>query len=155
MVNNNIIKTLLMLSFIIFGSYVMNAQKLKNIKYFNKSELIAFPFGKTFICSNIYEASKDLKKTRQIELSYNMSILFKEDGYIEATNFGTNNKAGQTGVIYSKKGKIKVDVISLLSDRSHTIKTYNVKIIDGNVHLIEDRWIGGDNLSYLIFKPEK
>lgn len=146
---------LLILSFVIFGSSIGNAQKLKNIKYFNKSELIVFPFNKTFICSNIYEASKNLKKTRQIELNYNMSILFKEDGFIETTNFGTSNKDGQSGIIYSKKGKIKVDVISLLSDRSHTIKTYNVKIIDGNVHLIEDRWIGGDNLSYLIFKPEK
>jgi len=33
-----------------------------------------------------------------------MSILFKEDGYIEAINFGTSNKDGQTGIIYSKKG---------------------------------------------------
>lgn len=154
MVSNNTIKMLLVLSFMIFGNGAINVQKLKNIKYFNKSELIAFPFNRTFICSTIYEANKDLKKIRQIELNYDMSILFKEDGYIEATNFGTSNKYGQTGIIYLKKGKIKVDVITLLSDRSHAIRTYNLKIIGGNIHLIEDRWIGGDNLSYLIFKTD-
>jgi len=117
---NNIIKILLILSFIIFGSSAMNAQDLKNIKYFNKSDLIAFPFNRTFVCSTIYEANKDLKKTRQIKLNYDMSILFKEDGYIEATNFGTSNKAGQTGIIYSKKGKIKVYVITrAIRQKSH------------------------------------
>lgn len=52
------------------------------------------PFNKTFICSNIYESCKDLKKTRQIELNYDISILFKEDRYIEASNFGTSNEVG-------------------------------------------------------------
>ena len=123
------------------------SQELKNIKYFNHEQLKNISFNKTYLCVEMYEANSNLKRKRKIELNYNLYLKIKDDGYIEAINFASINKEGNSGVIYVKKVEIKIDLITLLSDTSPTIIIYNAKFIDGNLHLIEDRWIGGDSLS--------
>ncbi|MDQ1805746.1 hypothetical protein RAH57_17275 [Chryseobacterium sp. CKR4-1] len=125
---------------------------MKNIKYFNQNELKNISYDKIFLCVEMYEADKNLKNKRKIELNYDITLKINRNGYIEITNFASVDKNGNSGVIYIKKRKIKIDLITLLSDRSGTITTYNVKFIDNYMYLLEDRFIGSDYLSYLIFK---
>jgi hypothetical protein len=132
------------------------SQRLKNIKYFNEDVLKNIPYNKIYSCVEMYETNSSLKEKRKIQFNYNITLEIKNDGYVETTNFASVDKNGNNGVIYVKKGEIKIDLITLVSDMSPTITTYNAKFSDRNLYLIEDRWIiGGDNLSYLIFKLEK
>lgn len=136
------------ISLLLFGSSVGNAQKLKNIKYFSNEILKNISTTGNYQCTGIYFSDKNYNIIRELKNTTTRILKFRKDGYIES-NIIASNKNGYSGVIYSKRGDLKIDLIGGTSDRSKIIRTYKVKIDGSKLHLLEESAIINELIYYI------
>ena len=130
-----------------------NAQRLKNVKYFNKEILKNIDTENYYQCTGVYFSDKNYNIIRELKNTTTRILKFKKDGYIES-NAIASNKDGNSGVIYIKNGKLKIDLIGGTSDRSKIVRTYRVKIEGERLHVLEESAVINE-LIYYVYELKK
>ncbi len=141
------LKLLLLIPFFSCG-ISLNSQKLKNIKYFKNEILKQINTVGYYQCTNVYFADSHYNIKKKLNNDYKRTLKFKNDGYIES-NASASNKDGNSGVIYLKNSKLKIDLIGGTSDRSKIIRTYKVKIEGSKLHLLEESAVINELIYYV------
>jgi len=136
-----------------FGSYLCNAQRLRHIKDFHQDDLKNINTAESYQCVGVYFTDKHYNITQTLRNTTNRILKFRRDGYIESNIIASNNQ-GYTGVIYSKKGQLKIDLIGGTSDNTKVVRTYHLRIEGHQLHLIEDSAFARE-LIYYIYELKK
>lgn len=137
MVKKSTMRIFSIISILFFGSYLCNAQRLKNIKYFNNDNLKNINTEGTYQCIGVYFSDRHYNITKKLQNTTNRVLKFRRDGYVES-NIIASNKEGYSGVIYSKKQQLKIDLIGGTSDRSKILRTYKLRIEENKLHILEE-----------------
>ena len=121
---------------------------LKNFFYFNYFFFIELKTGgkQQRTKGDFADSHYNIKK--KLNNDYKRTLKFKNDGYIES-NASASNKDGNSGVIYLKNSKLKIDLIGGTSDRSKIIRTYKVKIEGSKLHLLEESAVINELIYYV------
>lgn len=141
------ILNLLLFSLLSCGN-ILNSQNLKNIRYFKSEILKQINTVGYYQCINIYFVDNHYKIKRELNNDYKRILKFNSNGYIQSNAFASNND-GNSGVIYLKNGKLKIDLIGGTSDRSKIIRTYKVKIDDNKLYLLEESAAANELIYYV------